>query len=221
MSEQDSFIQEVTEEVERDRLFRLMRKYGWIAILLIVLIVAGAAWNEIRKANLRSAAQSQGDAILSALNADDAAGRNSALAQLLEETPERSATVTSLIYAGTVARDDDQGIATAIAELDTISANPDVALHYRDLAALKAVMLGAQTLSPDDRLARLGALSAPGAPYRLLALEQTALAQIDSGDTDAAIKTLRDVLFDAGVTQGLRQRVSQVIVALGGSLEAA
>ncbi len=220
MSEQDSFIQEVTEEVERDKLFGYVRRYGWIAILLIILLVGGAAWNEIRKARLTSAAETQGDAILSALDADDAASRNQALAELLEVTPDRSAAVTSLIYAGTAGAGEDANVATAIAELDAVAADSDLALHVRDLAAFKAVLIGAQTLSPDERLSRLASLSAPGGAYRLLALEQTALAQLDAGDTDAAIGTLRDILFDAGVTQGLRQRVSQLIVALGGSLDA-
>ena len=46
MSNSDSFIDEVTEEVRKDRLFQLFRRYGWIAGVVIVLIVGGAAWNE-------------------------------------------------------------------------------------------------------------------------------------------------------------------------------
>ena len=56
MSETDSFIEEVTEEVRRDRLFALFRRYGWIVLVLIVLVVGGAAWNEYRKAQDRAAA---------------------------------------------------------------------------------------------------------------------------------------------------------------------
>ena len=50
MSNPESFIDEVNEELKRDRLFALMRKYAWIAVLAVVLIVGGAAWNEWRKA---------------------------------------------------------------------------------------------------------------------------------------------------------------------------
>ena len=56
MSDTDSFIDEVTEEVRRDRLFGLMKRYGWIAALAVLLIVGGAAWNEWRKAQDRAAA---------------------------------------------------------------------------------------------------------------------------------------------------------------------
>ncbi len=46
MSNNDSFIDEVTEEVRRDRLFGLYRKYGWIGLVLILGIVGGTAANE-------------------------------------------------------------------------------------------------------------------------------------------------------------------------------
>ena len=49
MSDTDSFIDEVTEEVRRDRLFLLLRRWGWVGVLAVILIVGGAAFNEIRK----------------------------------------------------------------------------------------------------------------------------------------------------------------------------
>ena len=36
MSDTDSFLQEVSEELRRDRLYRNIRKYGWIAILFVL-----------------------------------------------------------------------------------------------------------------------------------------------------------------------------------------
>ena len=36
MSETDSFIDEVNEEVRRDRLYGALRRYGWIAILAVL-----------------------------------------------------------------------------------------------------------------------------------------------------------------------------------------
>ena len=46
MSETDSFIEEVSEEVRKDRLFAIMRKYGWIALLAVLLMVSGTAYRE-------------------------------------------------------------------------------------------------------------------------------------------------------------------------------
>ena len=46
MSTPDSFIDEVTEEVRRDRLYALLRKYGWVGIAVVVAIVGWASWTE-------------------------------------------------------------------------------------------------------------------------------------------------------------------------------
>ena len=49
MSDTDRFIDEVTEEVRRDRLFALMRRWGWVAVLIVALIVGGGGWYEWQK----------------------------------------------------------------------------------------------------------------------------------------------------------------------------
>ena len=38
-NQNDSFIDEVTEDLRRDRLFLAMRRYGWIAVLAILVLV--------------------------------------------------------------------------------------------------------------------------------------------------------------------------------------
>ena len=68
MSNPDSFIDEVTEEVRRDRLFAMFRKYGWIGILAVVVVVGGAAWNEWQKARAEARAEAFGDALLDAFD---------------------------------------------------------------------------------------------------------------------------------------------------------
>ncbi|KKK62940.1 hypothetical protein LCGC14_2999320, partial [marine sediment metagenome] len=78
MSNTDSFIDEVTEEVRRERLFGFLRRYGWIAVLAVVLIVGGAAYNEWRNASERAEAQAFGDALLAALEADSPEARRTA-----------------------------------------------------------------------------------------------------------------------------------------------
>ena len=79
MSDTDSFIDEVNDEVRRDRFYLLLKRYGWVAILAVVLLVGGAAWNEYQKAQNRARAEALGDAMFAALAGTDAAARAEAL----------------------------------------------------------------------------------------------------------------------------------------------
>lgn len=63
MSDTDSFIDEVTEEVRRDRMYLLLRRWGWVGVAAVALIVGGAAFNEYRKSR-DTAQQDLGDSIL-------------------------------------------------------------------------------------------------------------------------------------------------------------
>ena len=60
MSDTDSFIEEVTEEVRRDRLYKFLRKYAWVGILEVVTIVGGTAYLEFKKAQARTEAEAVG-----------------------------------------------------------------------------------------------------------------------------------------------------------------
>ena len=82
MSDTDSFIEEVSEEVRRDRLYGYLRKYGWIAALLVILIVGGAAYSEWRKAQAVAAAEEMGDRVLEALSSAQPETRALALEEI-------------------------------------------------------------------------------------------------------------------------------------------
>jgi len=217
LSDIDSFIEEVTEEVRRDRLFRLMRKYGWIAILLVVVVVAGASYNEWQKARARAAAQAFGDSLLAALQENDPSDRVKALMAIRPEGEK--AAIVAFVTAAEQDRAGDK--AAAAATLEKIAGDESLSEEYRQLAVLKIVLLRAGDMPPQDRMARMQPLTQPGAPYRVLAEEQIAVAEIDKGDNEAAIKRLKSLLNDTEATSGLRRRASQLIVALGGKLEPA
>ena len=214
MSQSESFIEEVTEEVRRDRLFGLMRRYGWIAILVVLALVGGAAWNEWRKAQDAAAAQAAGDALIAALSADDSAARVSALREV-EATSNGARiardflTVSELIETG--ATDE------ALALLQTIASDGEVDQTYRQLAGFKALLLDAGDMSLADRRVGFEGIAQTSPMLRVAAEEQLALIEIEQGDIQAAISRLQSLQSDAEATAGLRQRASQLIVALGGS----
>ena len=213
MSETDSFIEEVTEEVRRDRLFKLMRKYGWIGILAVVLIVGGAAWNEWRKASARAEAEAFGDAILAAMAADDSGARAAALAGVPVAADGQSTLLSLLAADEALAAGQDAAAQDALAAVASDAAAPDV---FRQLAKLKLLILRGPSMDAAERDRGLAELAAPGAAFRPLAMEQQAQALADAGKTDEAIALFTQITEEAGVPSGLRQRATQMIVVLGG-----
>lgn len=213
MTDRDSFLEEVAEEVRRDRMFALMRRYGWIAVLAVLLLVGGAAWNEWRKAQAVAEARATGDAILAALELRTVEARAEALAALDPEAPGAAALVAMLRAAERSEAGDD---AAAAELLDGVGgAGSDLAPVYGQIAAFKALLHRADALPPEERAQAFAALAAAGGPLRLLAEEQVALSEIAAGDTAAALDRLQSIREDAEVTAGLRRRATQLIVALG------
>ena len=107
----------------------------------------------------------------------------------------------------------------AVEALQAVASDGELPQVYRQIAGFKALTLQGDTLPAADRRLQFEALAAPGAPLRLLAEEQLALIDIEEGETDAAISRLRAVVQDAEAGPDLQQRATQLIVALGGTLE--
>jgi len=209
MANTDSFIEEVNEELRRDRLFRLFRRWGWLPILVIIAIVAAAAWREYSLAQDRAEAEAFGDALIAALNDQDAATRAAGL-ESVTPASENAQLLLALLLAAEQATGDDRS--EAAASLRALAADSGVAERYRDLALLKAHMLDPQDF--DSAMAMLTDLARPGRPYRTLAMEQQALLHVANGDVEAGIALLRLLEEDSQATAGLQQRASQLIVAL-------
>lgn len=211
MSNPESFIDEVTEEVRRDRLFAAFRKYGWVAALAVAAIVGGAAWNEWQKSQAAARAQGFGDAMLDALDMGGVEERRAALAALPADGAQTA--LKGLMLASDPAEDK----ATALAALDALIADAAQPEVYRDLATLRRVMVAGAEMPLADRRAALEAIAAPGRAFRPLAAEQLAYLLIEEGKTDAAIAALAALMQDQEAPQGLRSRAAQVITALGGT----
>ena len=200
MSQNDSFIDEVSDELRRDRLFAAFRRWAWLGALLVALVVGGAAWNEWRLSRAEAAAQARGEAILAAGNdaaalaAIAAAGSAGGVAALLSGEP---------------------------AALAALAADPGADPAYRDLAQLRRATDPAADLTDEERRAALSAIAAPGAPYRVLAEERIALIEARSGEEAEAAARLAALLEDPEAGPGLRRRAEQLALALGGAPEAA
>lgn len=206
MSDTDSFIREVTEEVERDRMNRQLRKWGpVIGIALLLLVGAAAAW-QWKQDQDRAAQEAVGMLLLSA-DPEAAASQAGAL-------PEGAALLSRFRLAE--AHIQREELAEAIALFEDIAATPAKSAAYTDLAALRALRLRAQSDPSADVIAGLDPLALPGRPYRLLVMELRAALLLNAGQTEAAHADMNAILDDPDRTGNLQARVEQLLVASGG-----
>ena len=216
MSNPDSFIDEVTEEVRRDRLYAMFRKYGWIGGLLVLGIVGGAAYVEWEKSKAVARAEGFGEAMLDALDVGGTAERRAAMAAVPADGTQ--AALKALMLASDPAGDLPQSKAEALAALEALIADASQPEIYRDMATLRRVMVAGADLPLADRRAALEGISAPGRAFRVMAAEQLAYLLIEEGNGEGAIAALSALMQDQEATQGVRARAAQMITALGGSL---
>ncbi|MBE2275696.1 MAG: hypothetical protein IAE87_05305 [Rhodobacteraceae bacterium] len=211
MSNPESFIDEVTEEVRRDRLFGLYRKYGWIGLVVILGIVGGTAFVEWQSSRDRARAEGFGDALIDALDTGSPDDRRAALAAVPADG--RQGQVLDLIAASDPAEDK----AATLAALDRLIADPAATVEWRDLAVLRRATVAGSDQPLAERRAALEAIAVAGRPYRALAAEQLAYLLVEEGRTDEAIAALNALIQASDATAALRARTGQVVTALGGT----
>lgn len=212
MSNTDSFIEEVSEEVRQDRLYAVYRKYGWIAGLLIALIIGGVIYSEWSKSTTMRAAQENGDALIAALDLDTPDAQTAALEKIAQD----ATTAKPLIEIQRAAILAQEGkIDAAGAVLNALATSPDTPRIYQELAGLKSVMLLGASMDSEKRHAALDALIRAEAPFRTIAMEQKALAFLDDNDPKQATGLLTRLLLEPGVPPALRARAEQTLTALG------
>ncbi len=213
MSDSDSFIREVTEEVRQDRLIGYWRRYGPYVVAGVLLIVGAAAalaWMEQRE---RQRSEARGAAFLSA-------GEGPAAHEALVGELEGSAAQLALLRLA-AAQAAEGETAAAAGTYARVAGAEDLPAAYRDFAALQAIRLEAPGLAPAEAAERLAPLAEGDGPYRLLALELRAVLRLNAGETDAARADLETILASEALPEGLRARAGQLLAIVGEGDDAA
>lgn len=219
MSDRDTFIDEVSEEVRRDRMFSLWRRFGPFVIGGVVLLVAGAGAKTWLDHQSVLEARQVGAALIAAAETAPTEAAN-ALSTLADQTDnEGVAVLARLRAAGILARDGDAAKAAAAYEI--IATDAAVERELRDFAAFRALMVKAPTMDPAALRDALAPLAAGDGAFRLLAMEAKGVAELAAGDVAAATETLSAVVADESAPRGLRDRAQAVLTAIGAPAPAA
>ena len=213
MSDSDSFINEVSEEVRRDRYFSLWKKYGPFLIGGVIAIVVAAAVVTYLDQRARAAAQAAGGALIEASQGDLEA-QIAALTELADATDhDGEALVARLRVAAALATDGDAEGAAAI--YDRIASDDAADALLQDFAAFRAVALRGEGMPPAAYADALSPIANGNGAYRLLAIEARGIALFRAGDETGARDELRAVYNDERAPQSLTRRVEILAQAMG------
>jgi len=210
----DGIFREIDEEVRRDQLLALWKRYGRVLVaglLVIVLTVLGyQLWrNQIEESLERQSALYQ-EAVEAAAEAGPA------------ETAEIFGELAGRLEGG-YARLAKLRLAGAHAQAGELAAAADLyrevaeAVEDARLSAYARYMAGAALLEaegPDAAIAMLAPLEDPSQPLHYSALELLGVAYLEAGDREAAIAQFAAIAEDPSVPPALKGRAEDMLAML-------
>lgn len=221
---------EIDEDLRAEQVGRLVRRYGWVAALLLVVVIAGVggwqalAWQHRQATARLSAAYLQATKVADAVPADamnrgtpeTAQKRDAALAAFAPLESAGQAQIRALARLRVAQLLTDKGdLAGAIRRLDAVAADPEAERTFRDVAVLFAVERQLGSGEPAALKTRLATIEEPDGAFRALAIETEAAIDLRAGHADAARAALERALADPSAPQTARERISTLLQALG------
>ncbi len=211
-----AFLRDVDDEVRRDRMAGLARRYGVIAVVaaVVLLIAFGGylAWQHHRD-TVAGERGEQITAVMASLTAGNAAQARTTLDTLVAADARGYAPVARILLADMAIRDGNQP--DAANRFMAVANDEGVPQPLRDLALMRGTSLAFDTLSSQEVIRRMTPLTGAGRPWTGSAGELIALAQLRQGQGKAAAATLATVARDATVPRSLRERAAQLAADLG------
>ena len=212
----DAFFREVSEEVRRDQMQGLARRYGLLVIAAVVValvILAGVlAWRSHRE----TVAGEEGEkltAAMTALGAGNSAQAGPQLDAVVKDDEKGYAPLARLLQADMQVQQNKPALAAAT--FLGIAHDGTVPQPLRDLALVRATAMAFDTLAPAEVINRMKPLAVVGAPWFGSAGELTGLAYLKLGQTEPAGKLFAAVAQDKGVPQTIRARAAQLAAEAG------
>lgn len=208
---------EVDEDLRRDQMQALAKKYGGVVVGIGLAIIVGTAGYKGWETWRRNAQQAATIDLLNSVEiaSKDADGKVDALVAFAGRSqPGDLATLAKLDAASLLARKGKTDDAVAIYDAVAVSASSTV---FREVAALLSILH--QVDKGDTKLltARLAPLSGETSPWRYTARELTALLALRDGDKERAKTLFRELSEDEGAPAGVRSRAADLAASYGQS----
>ena len=205
----DLAFQDVEEELRKERLTTLWRKFGKYIIAVCILVVVGIGAREAWRSYVASQAEHNAGIYGAAEKTVEGLGVGQEAAEAWAAAAEDlSSGYAAMAQLQSAAAFQQSGnFSDAIKEWDALAARTDVPQVYRDLASLMAAMtMLDQVGDADAALSRLSVVAKEGNPWYGSAKEQMGLASMMKGDYAAAKGHFDALLFAEGVPATIAAR---------------
>ena len=210
---------EVEEDLRADRLRRLLLRYGGLlASAAAAVVIAVGGWQAWTWYQGRQALETAQAYVMAVKAAEQPAGpgrdtARSQFAAIAERGGAGYRTLARLREAALLAESGEAAGANAL--WDRIAGDGGGDPLLRDFANLQWALHNLDAADPAAVSARLRPLAVPGSPWHGLAQEAQALLALRQGQVDPARDTLRLLVQDTAVPQGVRQRASGLLEQIG------
>lgn len=212
----ETFLREVDEEYRRDKFrdFFVENRVFLISVLVLFLAVSGGWiwWQSYQREQAGRQVEE-----LAAIFQDIGAGKAQQAEPKLKKLEESSsdAVRTTAIFTSAALDLQNNNAKAATAKYRSIAEDDGVPEPYRQIALIRQTALEFDQLKPDEVIARMKPLAAPGEPWFGSAGEMTALALIKQGKKADAGKLFATIGRDQGVPEVIRGRAIQMASSLG------
>lgn len=212
----EAFIREVDEELRREQMSNIGRRYGLVIIAVVLLALAafgGWTWWKHRQ---NSIAGEQGQQLATALD-DIQQGRSAqggAIVAKLTTSDKDAVRATALLTQADLllSKNDVKGAAAAFGK---VAADETLAQPFRDLALVRQTAVEYDTLQPQQVIDRLRGLADKGSPWLGSAGEMVAIAYLRQNKLQQAGQTFALIAQTDGVPESVRARAVQMAGSLG------
>jgi hypothetical protein len=209
-------IQEIEEDLRREKALKLWKEYGKyaVAVAVVVIVATGGfiAWREYENREAMAESNRFFEALGQAQRGDAQAAQL-AFARIGREGRPGFAVLARLEDAALKANADR---AAGSAEFRAVAADQRVPREIRSLASVMAALATIDSASREEVERSLASLSGADSQWRHLALEIMAAAAVRGGDTARARELYARISDDQTAPQGARARAAEMIQALGG-----
>jgi hypothetical protein len=212
---------EIEEDIRRERMARLWKRFAPLIIAIAVLIILGVsgyrAWDWYSNKQAEETGGRFEAAMALAQQDSSSTQAEAALDSIAKDGPKGYALLARFRAAGELALTDK---AKAAARFDEISQDIAVPALARDLARIRGALLLVDTGSQADVSSRVEALAAPGNYWRHSAREILALAAWKAGNVADTRRWAQEIISDVETPAGARTR-GQLLLDLASGAEVA